>query len=518
MSTTSPRLTADLPTVLAVGLVVLLMLALNVVPMANNDLWILMKVGELIVDTHHIPETLLFPFTAIRDNHFNAHEWLPSVVFHLFDRFWGLDSLMWIMGVFALAQSTLCLLLARRQSGSLGLGLLLATLAMANANYRFVMRPELFAFLYLVGLLLVLDRHRQTRRWTTLLWTIPIAILWANSHGSFLLGPGIAGIFALGEAWTAAAAARGPARERASAGLAAGLPYAVAMLAMIAACAINPAGWSLLAFPFQLQNSALVKLIVKEWQPTFSADFMTERAFKLFILLFVATLAVAVRLRRHLRATDVLLLLCFSVLALDRSRHIVWFGFVAMSVCARAFGHVRLERRTEIQVRSATAIVAFAGFCACMAFGNVVGSHIYRVASHNFSDGFVHELADPAVKGNVLNSYELGGELIYRAWPRLKPSIDSRIDSYGDDYMRFSLALFQDEALLDQFLDGNRVDYMLLLWRDLRESRVYDMPAIRAKWHVRLTNGDMTLLERRVPLAPSLSASAAAANSPKVTP
>lgn len=518
MATTSPRLTGDLPTTLAVVLTVLLVLALNLVPTANNDIWILLKVGQIIVDTGHIPDTLLFPFTAIRDNHFNAHEWLPSIVFHEFDRLWGLASLMWIVGVFALVQFGLCVLLARRQSGSLGLGLLLAALAMACANYRFVMRPELFAFLYLLALLVVLDRHRATRRWPVLLWTIPIAILWANSHGSFLLAPGIAGLFALGEAWTAAAAARGPVRERARAGLAQGLPYAVAMLAMIAGCAVNPDGWHLLVFPFQLQNSQLVKLIVKEWEPTFSADFMTERAFKLFVALFVATLALAVRLRRHLRATDVLLLLCFSVLALDRSRHIVWFGFVAMSVCARALGHVRLERRTEIQVRGATAALAFAGFCACMAFGNIVGARIYRVPSHNFSDGFIRELADPAVAGNVLNSYELGGELIYRDWPRLKPSVDSRIDSYGDDYMRFSLQLFQNEALLNDFLDGNHVDYMLLLWRDLRESHVYDMPGIRAKWYVRLTNGDMYLLARRVPLAPPPAASGAAAMPTKGTP
>ena len=514
MAVTSPSLTADLPTTLAVGLAVLLMLALAVVPTANNDIWILLKVGQLIVDTGHIPETLLFPFTAIRDNHFNAHEWLPSVVFHEFDHLWGLASLMWIMGVFALVQFGLCLLLARRQSGSLALGLLLAGLAMTCANYRFVMRPELFAFVYLVALLIALDRHRTTRRWPVLLWTMPIAILWANSHGSFLLAPGIAGLFAVGEGWTAAAAARGPARERARAGLAAGLPYAVAVLAMTAACAVNPAGWHLLAFPFQLQNSQLVKLIVKEWQPTFSADFMTERAFKVFVILFVATLAVVVRLRRRLQATDLLLLACFSVLALDRSRHIVWFGFIAMSVCARAFGQVPLERRTEVRLRGATAVLAFAGFCACIAFGNVVGSRIYFAPSHNFSDGFVHELADPAVAGNVLNSYELGGELIYRGWPRLKPSIDSRIDSYGDDYVRFSLALFHDEALLDQFLEGNRVDYMLLLWRDLRESQVYDMPSIRAKWHVRLTNGDMYLLERRVPLTPLPAASTPSKGTP----
>ena len=101
--------------------------------------------------------------------------------------------------------------------------------------------------------------------------------------------------------------------------------------------------------------------------------------------------------------------------------------------------------------------------------------------------------------GNVLNSYELGGELIYRDWPRLKPSIDSRVDSYGDDYLLFSIQLLQDEKLLDLFLEGNRVSYMLLLRRDF-ELAIRRMPSIRANWHIRLTDGDIFLLERNAPL------------------
>ena len=79
----------DLATWAAVCLSILLMLVMNVVPVGNNDVWILMKVGELIVDTGRIPDTVLFPFTTVRDNHFNAHEWLPSVVYHAFDRLLG---------------------------------------------------------------------------------------------------------------------------------------------------------------------------------------------------------------------------------------------------------------------------------------------------------------------------------------------------------------------------------------------------------------------------------------------
>jgi hypothetical protein len=482
-------------TIAALLLGTLAVLVLNVVPTANNDVWLLMKVGELIVDTGRIPETLLFPFTTVRDNHFNAHEWLVSVIYHGFDRVLGTSHLLWVVGAFALLQFALCVLLTRRQSGSLGVALLLSMLAMLCANSRYVLRPELFALLFLVWLLLVLDRYRATGRRTVLLWTLPVAVLWANCHGSFLLGPMVAGLFALGEALSAAHAAAGSTPERLRAGWRVGVPYAAAALAMTAACVANPSGWHLLAFPFQLQHSVATRLLVKEWLPTFSPLVMAERPFWIFATIAVASLALIAALRRHLRATDALLFLFFAALALDRSRHFVWFGFVAASVCARLLGHIAIEPPRELRLRAGAAAFALATICASARFGNAAYATFTFAPSHNLGPGFVKELSDPSIQGPVLTSYELGAETIYRWWPRLQPSIDSRIDSYGDDYAMFHLRLLQDEKLLDLFLDGNHVNEMLLLRRDV-DLGVRNMPSIRANWHIRLTDGDVFLIER----------------------
>jgi len=487
-------------TTAAIVLAALLMLVLVVVPVANNDVWILMKIGEMIVDTGRIPDTVLFAFTTVRDNHFNAHEWLVSVIYHECDRLLGLANLMWVVGAFALVQFTLCVVLARRQSGSLGVALLLAMLAMICANIRYVLRPELFALLFLVLLLLVLDRYRSGgRRWTVLLWTLPVEILWANCHGSFLLGPAVAGIFALGEGLTAAHAASGTPARRLRQGWQGGLPYALAALAMTAACVVNPAGWTLLAFPFQLQHSTVMRQLIKEWLPTFSPQFVVERAFWIFVVIGLAAVALIVRLRRFLGATDVLLFLFFAALALERNRHIVWFGFVALTVCARLLGRLAITERRELALRGAGAGFAVAGLVACSVFGNVGSARFSYAPSNNFNPGLVVEMADPAMRGNVLNSYELGGEIIYRDWPRLKPSIDSRVDSYSDDYLLFHIQLMRDEKMLNLFLEGNRVAYMLLLRRDF-EGNVKNMPSIKANWRLRSTDGEIYFLERKVPL------------------
>ncbi len=486
-------------TAAALVFAVLLMLVLTVVPVANNDVWILMKIGEMIVDTGKIPDTVLFAFTTVRDNHFNAHEWLASVAYHEADRILGLGNLMWLVGAFALLQFALCVALARRQSGSLGAALLLTMAAMACANVRYVLRPELFALLFLVLLLIVFDRYRRSRRWQTLMWAVPVEILWANCHGSFLVGVALAGIFALGEGLTAARAAGGTVSQRLRQGWFAGLPYAIAALAMTAACVVNPAGWKLLEFPFQLQQSAAMKQLIKEWLPTFSPQVVVEPFFWVFMATFVAAVALIVKLRRFLGATDLLLFLFFAALALERNRHIVWFGFIALTVCARLVGRLDMAPRRELQLRCASVAVALAGLAACATFGNVSGARFWYAPSYNYDAGLVAELANPAMKGNVLTSYELGGEMIYRDWPRLKPSIDSRVDSYGDDYLLFHIRLLQDEKLLNLFLAGNHVDYMLLLRRDF-DIGIRDMPSIKANWHIRLTDQNIFLLERNVPL------------------
>jgi hypothetical protein len=81
-------------------------------------------------------------------------------------------------------------------------------------------------------------------------------------------------------------------------------------------------------------------------------------------------------------------------------------------------------------------------------------------------------MKDPEVSGNVLTAMETGPELIYNAYPRLKPSIDARIDSYGFDYFSFQKALLVDRKLRDEFVERYDVRYVLLprhIWDRLKE-------------------------------------------------
>lgn len=481
---------------LAIAALIALLALLTFVPVASNDVWLQAKIGEMILDSGSIPHTLLFPFTWAQANPFNAHEWLPSIVFHLVDRAIGTEQLLFFQGALGLALFGLCATLAVRLSKSMGAGLLLAAFAMIVANYRFHLRPELFALLLMVALLHVLYRYRSHGNWQVLLWSAPIAIVWANTHGSFLLGSIIAAIFAVGEG---AEALRGHSavalRERSRVAFGVAAPYAFVAFGMALASLANPLGIELLHFALTLSASEVTKSFIAEWAPTLSKDFMGRPPFAIFVVALAATLGVVVSLRRRLSFTDALLLLAFVLLAFQRSRFVALFGFIAMAVCARLIGAGPRRLAWERPLLAGAAGVGAIGVALALHFGNVWGAFPYASPSYNFTEPMIARLARPEMRGNVFNSYELGAELIYRAYPRLRPSMDSRIDSYGDTYFLMQVQLLTDEAMLKEFISDFDVRYMLLLRRDF--VHIKDMESMKKGWYTEFADHKMLLLARR---------------------
>jgi hypothetical protein len=359
----------------------------------------------------------------------------------------------------------------------------------------------MLALLLFLLLLHVMCRYRDDRRPATLLWTLPLAAAWANCHGSFLLGPVVAILFAAGEGLQAAFASPdatdGPRLHRA-ARAAAG--YAAAATGMLAASVANPRGTELLSFAFKVQGSQAMKKVIWEWLPTLDPQFVSEPPFWIFAAVGLLSMALLAANRRALTPTDALLFASFGALALQRNRHIVWFAFVDLAVCAHVAGRGRWTARVDAPARVAALLLALAGLGICARVGNVRGDFVYAAQSENFTSTMRAALADPGLSGNVLTSYELGAELIYRDWPRLKPSIDSRIDSYGDAYFIAHQRLFTSEPELQAFLAAYGVNHMLLLPRDL--GGVSRMPGIQAAWHVRASDQKTVLLERNVALPP----------------
>jgi hypothetical protein len=476
-----------------VAAAIVLVALITFVPPGTNDLWLDASLGRIIWTTGEIPRTLLFPFTEASRFPFAAHEWLSSVTLYSFFRLFGYAHLVFVKGLLGLALFGLCWRLAYRQSTDLFATALVALAAMAAANFRFYLRPELFGLFFFVIVLSLLAEFRAGGRLRYMLACAPVALVWANSHGSFPLALVLAGCFAAG---AAAEGMRAPHGGRLRASWLGARPYLLCAGLMALAMLLNPYGANLFRFVWDLEHADFLRSYIYEWTPTLYGPFAGSRGYWAF-LAFLAFCAAVLSLGwRNVPPAGALLLLAFGYLALHAQRHIVFFALVSVYPLAAAMrgSAPRLLAPPAVRAAVLALIVVCAGLV--LRYGNLYGGYPYRVVSHNFSLLLVEYLDRPEIKGNVLNSYELGSELIYRYYPRLRPAIDSRAYAYGRKYFLELLGLNSNERALKAFIARYHVDYILLLQRDF-DLGLRHMPDLRNEgWRIVFADGNVVLLGR----------------------
>lgn len=478
----------------AMAATIVVVVLLTFVPEGSNDYWLQVTVGGMIWNDWELPRSVLFTFTEARDFPFHAHEWLPSVLFYLLDVSLGHERLIWVKGALGIAIFGLGYRLAHRLTSSLPYSLILALVTLAAVNYRHFLRPEIFAYLFVLVLFNLLAVYQLTRRRQSLFWAVPLSLIWANTHGSFPIALVIMACIAAGEGIDAALTEQG-ASHRARAALLAARPYAIFCGAMALAMMVNPHGYRLFVFAWEFAQFEVTRVSIVEWQSTFSPAFVQMRGFWAYVGLLALCVTILIVRRRNVRAADILLLLAFGYLSTDRQRYVVWFALVSLYVLARVTGPLTLTppaaRRSLVLVLA----LALAGTGMLLRFGNLQGQFPHSAPGRKLTPELAAYVDSQGLRGNVFNSFDLGAELIYRFYPRLRPTIDSRIDAYGETYYKYFSALYSDERLLLGFIRFYDVRYMLLLRWEYEHIR--QMPQLRESgWRVLFSDPGIVLLGR----------------------
>jgi hypothetical protein len=173
------------------------------VPLDNNDIWIHLTTGRLILEEGAVPRADRYSFTAA-GNRYVAHEWLAAAFYALAERVAGIPGVR-VAGklVPALALVAMLLVAARATRAPWELALPVSVLTLTIARRRVLARPELLAIPILLTMLWLLWRDRELaragRRSRALFWLVPLEALWANLHASFLLGIAAVLVFAFAE-------------------------------------------------------------------------------------------------------------------------------------------------------------------------------------------------------------------------------------------------------------------------------------------------------------------------------
>ena len=223
--------------------------------------------------------------------------------------------------LFALISIMRCLLLFlsyRRvtASGPLAcVGLLLALLVVGR-----VQRPQLAGDLCFAALLLMLSRPLLSRRALVL---IPLClVLWANLHGSYVVGLALLGLFFLGRAievgWTARSW-RGTAIAK---DLQVRRLFLAGLLATAGIALLNPHGPWLLLYTLRFSQNANVASM-DEWKPLdFREGPGDHWVYSVTVVLAIVTQILSPRL---LSPTALLLCFSFAVFPLWQRRMLIWW-------------------------------------------------------------------------------------------------------------------------------------------------------------------------------------------------
>jgi len=448
--------------VLAIALTAAWILFASFRPGGSVDLWWTLRVGDHIRAHGEVPQTTRWTMDAVQELPYVAHGWMATVVFSaVADRF-GLDALPLVPGLLGLGVLGVSLWIARRMRVPPILGAGLAALALYPMLPRLINRAESFGYLFFALALGVIAAYLSRRREQTLAWLVPLAAVWANFHGSFLILLGLPPLLAAGlvlDEWRAAGfrpGSFGPSLLRTP------LPaLGLVWLGCVGATLLNPYGSRLLASTLEQSSSPLWKLLIEEWRPLYAGDSVPLR----FWLPLAASVAALVAGHRRISALSLLLaLVCFG-LAISSYRHVSLVGLGSLLLLADFAKGVELDRRQGIAFGVALSLLLAAVGGRAALKRDWASRSVSRNPSLYVTPRAI-QFIRRNLRGNVLNDWSVGGLLIYFAYPQVRVAIDSRADPYPPAYVQawwHAISGSAEDTL--RFVDRYDIDHIIVAQR-----------------------------------------------------
>jgi tetratricopeptide (TPR) repeat protein len=380
----------------------------------DPDSWWHLKTGELIWQTRSIPRSDPFSY-VLAGRPWTSFEWLFQVAAYLAYSAAGESGLAVLR---AAVPAGAFLVLYRLGGATLWAGLLASLAALLTSGW-FVARPQVFDFLLLAVFLTALeDRPGRPGRRTWILLPC-LQVLWVNLHGgAALLGAGLVLLkapFGKGE--------RPPSGD--------GGPRAAAAkewLLLAGAClvvmVVNPHGAGVFSHAYATLFFPGRELI-GEWRPV--ASLLSWQG---ACLAAAAAAAVwAWERQPHLALTT----LALAGLGWLQLRHFPLAVLAALPLAARLLERLLPVRADRGRAFAAAALMLLPStiFVALAA----PRRHRPGAASAGLPDRAVRYLDDNGVAGRMFNTYNLGGYLIWRAWPRRQVFVDGRNVEYGPEFI-----------------------------------------------------------------------------------
>lgn len=436
----------------------LLGLRIGLRPLGDNSLFIHLRTGIDLVRTGHIPRTDPYSFTAAGDP-WVVQSWLASACYGVAERVGGFEAVRVLHGVlYALLGAMLGRLV---RTGSAWRTALAGVLVVGLGIVYWSPRPLVFGLLCLAATVLVVERRRP---WW---WLLPIVWIWANAHGSFVLGLGWLVLVVAGE--------RLDGQRRPDS-----LPWLGGFAAGLVVACLNPLGPRLLVFPLVVIGRREAFSHVVEWR---SPSFQSGTGL-LTLLCLVGAVVVLARTRPSWR--DLVPVAAFVVAGLAAQRNLPMAAVVLAPVLGRSLRARVPVDVDEVRPRINVTIAAVLGalgllFLVAAAVGAPFELDGYPVRAASALDDL-----GPV---RVATTDVAAGYLILRGREGVHVLIDDRVDLYPvritEDYLRLRDGRPDAMRVLDRY------DPDVVLWEtdralsaQLAASRSWRRVEVRDGWGV----------------------------------
>jgi hypothetical protein len=322
-----------------------------------GDSWMTLVAGREIVQhglPHHESLTVLAQGRTWTDQ-----QWLAQLAFYGADVLAGLRATMLLHVLLVTTATALAIAAARQRGGTARSTLLVVSACLLVAPWSWTLRAQAFALpLFVVTLALLAADRNLVRRRTLLVF--PLLVVWANVHGSVVLGAAIAawaGAIGLGEL-----ALHRPTRARAwRSGTLVVLPW----LCVLA----TPYGPAVVAYYKLMFIDSPVAKAVTEWQAPKPHGYQIA-----FFVVAAVTIVIAFLGRRRLSLFDLGVLALTLAGSLRSARGIVWFALAVSVLLPVALDAVLPPDRAPIRRR--VGLVLCVG--SCVVFGTAIAVWIPR--------------------------------------------------------------------------------------------------------------------------------------------
>lgn len=454
------------------------MLGLSAV--ADGDIWWHLAAGREMLRTRSLLQSDPFSLSAAGRPWVDVH-WLFQLAVYGLYRLGGLSALVFAKSL-VIASGATCLFAAVARGSSRraeGLFVVAILLALFSVREQLQLRPVVVTLLFLAVFFVQLERF-CARPEPSRLFLLPLVqVVWANTQGLFLLGPGLVAAYLLGvvswsrwgkRSWFPFA----PEVHRAEQAQRAARALLVALSCCSLACLFTPFGVDGLSLPSHLlgrlvpTGSNVFSANVAENVPPLASERLLPGQFFHLKWFFAALFAALIAPGRRLRSSHVLVLLSLVVLALIANRNLVLLYWLATPIAVMKLSPgLRWLTLLARKRRSAFALRAL-GYAAISIVLGLAGSAAAREsalsapAPFRVPSGSAQRIAAAGGQGTIFAADNYGGYLIWALFPEHRPYIDTRLILRTPGEYREYLRVVDEPSLFESFQRRHGFQYVVL--------------------------------------------------------